>query len=78
MYFTIKDWIALVVSSLFAFFVFGNISSKAGYPRWHGLLMAVPFVNIVTLLVFAYSTWPIEDDLLQARFQQGNSIAPTR
>lgn len=45
MTFTVKDWIALVVSSLFAYLVFGNISSKAGYPRWHGLLMALPFVK---------------------------------
>jgi hypothetical protein len=60
-----KDWIALAVSSVFAFVVFGNISSKAGYPRWHGLIMAIPVVNLVALLFFAYSTWPIESKLLQ-------------
>ena len=65
MNFTFKDWIALAVSSVFAFAVFGNISSKAGYPRWHGLIMALPIVNLVALLFFAYSTWPIESKLLQ-------------
>lgn len=66
---TAKDWIALVISSLFAYVVFGNISSKAGYPRWHGLLMAVPFINLVTLITFAYSTWPIETKLLESEFR---------
>lgn len=69
---TSKDWIALIVSSFFAFIVFGNISTKAGYPRWHGLLMAVPFVNIIVLLVFAYSTWPIESKLLELKLRDPN------
>ena len=66
MKFTAGDWIALVVSSLFAYLVFGNISSKAGYPRWHGLLMAIPFVNVIAIVSFAYSTWPIETKLLES------------
>ena len=61
---TIKDWIALVLSSLFAYVVFGNIPSMAAYPRWHGLLMAVPLVNLIALITFAYSTWPLETRLL--------------
>lgn len=48
--FTVKDWIGLAVSSLFAYAVFGKISSRAGYPRWHGLLMAVPIVNLIALI----------------------------
>jgi len=67
MTFTLKDWVALAVSSAFAFVVFGNISSKAGYPRWHGLVMAIPLLNLAALVVFAYSTWPIESELLQLR-----------
>jgi len=65
MYWTLKDWVGLAVSSVFAFVVFGSISSKAGYPRWHGLIMAIPFLNLVALMVFAYSTWPIEEKLLK-------------
>jgi hypothetical protein len=71
MSFTAKDWIALALSSVFALAVFGNISSKAGYPRWHGLVMAIPLVNLVALLFFAYSTWPIESKLL--RLELGGS-----
>jgi EamA domain-containing membrane protein RarD len=74
MNFTLKDWVALAVSSVFAFFVYGNISSKAGYPRWHGLVMAIRVLNLVALIIFAYSTWPIEDELLQSEFRaSGNN-----
>lgn len=72
--FTLKDLMALVVSSLFAFFVFGNISRKAGYPRWHGLLMAIPFVNVVMILAFAFSTWPIEGKLLQRELRGSQEV----
>jgi hypothetical protein len=65
MYWTLKDWVGLALSSVFAFVVFGSISSKAGYPRWHGLIMSIPLLNLVALIVFAYSTWPIEEKLLK-------------
>jgi len=68
MHLTVTDWVALAVSSVFAFIVFGNISFKAGYPRWHGLIMAVPFLNLVALVIFAFSAWPIENKLLKLEF----------
>jgi hypothetical protein len=71
MSFTIKDWIALAVSSLFAYVVFGNISSKAGYPRWHAFAMLIPFVNVVAIVVFAFSTWPIEAKVLELGLRNG-------
>jgi hypothetical protein len=74
MNFTFKDWIALVISSVLAYAIFGNISSKAGYPRWHGLLMAIPFVNVAVLVMFAYSTWPIESELLQLKLGGSRQI----
>jgi hypothetical protein len=73
MTFTLKDWLAIAVSSLFAYVVFGNISSKAGYPRWHGLIMAIPLINVVALMVFAFSTWPIESDLLKSQLSGSTS-----
>jgi len=62
---TAKGWISLLVSSVFACFVFGKISSKAGYPRWHGLIMLVPILNFIAMLIFAYSEWPIETRVLE-------------
>src|SRR5262249_23117786 len=50
-------WIAgLVIQAS----IFGAIFRKAGYSGWLGLLMAVPLVNLVTLLWFATATWPLE------------------
>jgi len=68
---TIKELAALIISIVTAFFVFGNISSKAGYPRWYGVLMVIPFLNIVVLLWFAYSARPIEEDLLKLQLRDG-------
>jgi hypothetical protein len=70
--FTAKDWIALVLSSLFAYIVFGNISSKAGYSRWHGLVMLVPIANVVTIVIFAFSVWPIENKVLELQLRDAN------
>lgn len=64
MVFTVRGWVSLVISSLFAYLVFGKISSKAGYPRWHGLIMLVPVLNVIAILIFAYSEWPIETKVL--------------
>jgi len=72
MSFTLMDWVGVAISSAFAFFVFGNISSKAGYPRWHGLVMAIPLLNLLALLIFAYSTWPIEGELLKSKFRSSS------
>ena len=40
--------------------IFGAIFRKAGYSGWLGLLMAVPVINLLTLLWFATAHWPLE------------------
>jgi len=72
MAFTMKWWIELVISSLFAYIVFGNISSKAGYPRWHGFVMLIPILNIVAIVIFAFSSWPIETKVLDLELRGAN------
>lgn len=72
MAFTVKDWIGLVISSLFAYIVFGNISSKAGYPRWHAFAMLIPILNIVAIVIFAFSAWPIESKVLELELRDAN------
>jgi hypothetical protein len=72
MAFTAKEWIGLVVSSLFAYVVFGNISSKAGYPRWHGFVMLIPILNVVAIMIFAFSAWPIETKMLELELRDAN------
>ena len=72
MAFTATDWIALVLSSLFAYVVFCNISSKAGYPRWHGLAMLVPVFNVVEIVIFTCSASPIENKVLELQLRDPN------
>jgi hypothetical protein len=38
-----------------------RIASKAGYSGAMSLLMLIPLVNIIILVIFAFSRWPIED-----------------
>lgn len=68
-----------------AYFVFGavvmvlalvinwRIASKAGYSGALSLLMLIPLANVIVLLIFAFSKWPIEQRLEAAR---SGSIAP--
>jgi hypothetical protein len=72
MAFIAKDWIELAVSSLFAYIVFGNISSKAGYPRWHSFVMLIPILNMVAIVIFAFSSWPIETKVLERELRDAN------
>ncbi len=67
--FTTKELIVTICWSLFAYIVFGNIVSKAGYPRWRSLIYLVPLLNIVALIAFAFSHWPIEDKVLELEFR---------
>lgn len=72
MAFNAKDCIALVTSSFFAYIFFGNISSKAGYPRWHAFVMLVPILNVIAVGIFAFSEWPIETKVLELELRDAN------
>lgn len=72
MVFTARWWIGLVLSCLFCYIIFGNISTKAGYPRWHSLAMLVPIANIAAILFFAFSEWPIESKLLELQLRDAS------
>jgi hypothetical protein len=54
-------WHFLVLLIYLAVFVVPcwKIVSKAGYSGAWSLLALVPFVNIIMLWVFAFSSWPI-------------------
>ncbi|MEX1015470.1 MAG: hypothetical protein WDZ31_01895 [Phycisphaeraceae bacterium] len=53
--------------------IFGAIFQKAGYSPWRGLLMLVPLVNVIWLIVFAFSEWPIHRELARHRTLQGEA-----
>ena len=50
--------------------LFWRIFKKAGYPPAMGLLMLMPIVNLIAVAILAYSEWPIEQELRQARQKQ--------
>jgi len=55
----------LIVASL--------ILRRAGYSAGWSLLLLVPLVNMVAVLVFALSTWPVEHKLALARVEAGRA-----
>ena len=59
----------VIVAAMVA--LWGMIFKKAGYSFWLGLLMLVPLANLIWLLIFAFSTWPIHRELERYRQQVG-------
>jgi len=44
------------------------VASKAGYRGALGLLALIPCVNFIVLLIFAFTKWPIEEELERLRW----------
>ncbi len=53
-----------------------RIASKAGYPGAYSLLMLIPLVNIVIILIFAFTEWPVERELKALRGGAGRPMTP--
>jgi hypothetical protein len=53
-------FLAVIVFSLFLNW---RIASKAGYSGALSLLLLVPIVNLVVIVMFAFSEWPIQKAL---------------
>jgi hypothetical protein len=63
-------FIYLVIAVLFVV-VYCKIYSRAGYPWAMGLLMLIPIVNLVMMLILAFSEWPIQKQLRQLQQMVG-------
>ena len=46
-----------------------RILTKAGFPGWFGIAAAIPMVNVALLVYVAFTEWPIERELREARRQ---------
>jgi len=59
-------WQLLIILTLIfiPLLVFGPIAKKAGYSVWWGVVMIIPFVNLIGIWVFAFVTWPVENNAL--------------
>jgi uncharacterized membrane protein YhaH (DUF805 family) len=64
---------------LFAFYVLSvvvivyagvRVLSQAGYSGWWIVVVLVPILNLVMFLVFAFSKWPVREQL--EAYQQGD------
>jgi uncharacterized membrane protein YhaH (DUF805 family) len=67
--------IFLIIVLIFAIVIYWRIASKAGYPGALALLMIVPFVNLILLLIFAFTEWPIEREVRALRAISGRPPA---
>ena len=48
---------------------FWKIFSKAGYPGAMGLIMLVPFLNLIMLFYLGFAEWPVLRELERLRRQ---------
>lgn len=53
----------------FGIYMVTRVAKKAGYPWGYGLLYLIPVVNLVILVMFVFSKWPVERELEQLRAQ---------
>ena len=40
-----------------------NVFSKAGFPKYFGLLLLVPVINFIAIYALAFTEWPIEKEM---------------
>jgi len=57
-------WVLMIVA-------WWKIASKAGYSGAWALIMFVPVINFIFFLIFAFSKWPVQQELEQRRMQGG-------
>ncbi|HEX9780807.1 MAG TPA: hypothetical protein VGB20_06290 [bacterium] len=72
-------WLLILFALLVGFgsFVWWRIFSKTGYPGVLGILMLVPLVNLVLVLMLAFSQWPLERRLRDLEGRSGSGGIPT-
>ena len=63
--------VIILAAAALGVLIWGTIFKKAGYSFWMALLMIIPIANLVWFLVFAFSKWPIQQELEALRAQSG-------
>jgi hypothetical protein len=63
--------VAGLIGLIFAIIIYWRIFSKAGYSGARSLLMLIPVVNLIIIIMFAFSEWPIQRELNQLRMMNG-------
>jgi len=77
-------WIFILAVLVFTVVIYWRIATKAGYSGALSLLMFVPLVNLIMLIIFAFSEWPIEQQVRALRAERsippsppGTTVMPT-
>ena len=60
-----------LIGLIFAIIIYWRIFSKAGYSGARSLLMLIPVVNLIIIIMFAFSEWPVQRELNQLRQMSG-------
>ena len=60
-----------LISLIFGIVIWWKIFSKAGYSGARSLLLFIPIVNLIIIIMLAFSQWPIERELAQLRQMAG-------
>ena len=68
--------IAGLIGFIFALVIYWRIFSKAGYNGARSLLMLIPIVNLIIVIMFAFSEWPVQRELKQLRQMAGGGLPP--
>ena len=68
--------IFIIILIVLGIIIYWRIATKAGYAGALSLLMLVPVVNLVIIILFAFTEWPIERELRAAR-AGGRTAMPT-
>ncbi|MGH2493079.1 MAG: hypothetical protein ACRDIV_00060 [Ktedonobacteraceae bacterium] len=63
--------VAGLIGLIFAIIIYWRIFAKAGYSGARSLLMLIPVVNLIIIIMFAFSEWPIQRELNQLRQMAG-------
>jgi hypothetical protein len=67
-------WILLCIGLIVLSLVINwKIADQAGYSGVASLLMLIPVVNLIVVIYFAFTEWPVTRALREAR---GSSVAP--
>jgi len=61
-------WIVIAIAIfIFSIVMYWKIATKAGYNGALSLLLLVPIVNFLMLILFAFSEWPVEQEVRRLR-----------
>jgi surface polysaccharide O-acyltransferase-like enzyme len=66
-------WFVFVALFIFQMYCYWRVAQKSGYPGSYSLLLLIPLVNIVIMLMWVFSEWPIEAELKRLR---GSHLQP--